>query len=137
MTRTGRVRVFLVDDNEAFLRSATQDLESDGRLEVVGMSRSGVEALAMLEDLPTDVVLVDLSMPDMDGLALTRRLKERKDAPKVVIVTLYDEGAYRRAAADAGADAFIAKDDWFGGVQSALDALFGTGGERRGSGDAP
>lgn len=104
-------RILLVDDNPAFLDSACRLLATYSEIEVVGCALSAPEAIEKVAQLSPDVVLMDISMPEMDGLAATRRIKSQPHAPSVVIATLHDSQEYRRAAASVQADAFIPKSE--------------------------
>jgi len=105
------IRVFLVDDQAlvrsgfAMLLSAQQDIQ------VVGEAADGAAAVAALARTPTDVVLMDIRMPVLDGVAATRALLEgRVDAPKVLVLTTFDLDEYVFAALAAGASGFLLKD---------------------------
>jgi DNA-binding NarL/FixJ family response regulator len=102
----------LVDDHAQFVDSLAQFLAVDARLEVVGRTGSGAAALERVAELSPDLVLIDLSMPDMDGLETTRRLKRLSNAPRVIILTLHDQSPYRAAARLAGADGFVSKSEF-------------------------
>jgi DNA-binding NarL/FixJ family response regulator len=106
------IRILLVDDNRDFLGSAVNFLAVDPRLKIVGTVTSGREALELTPGLQPDLVLMDLAMPEMNGLEATRRLKARSTALRVVIVTGNDHQEYRNAANAAGADGFLAKSDF-------------------------
>ena len=79
---------------------------------MVGGVTSGTDALDQISQLMPQLVLMDWGTPEMSGLETTRRIKARKDAPWVVILTMYDFPQYRKAAQFAGADGFISKRDW-------------------------
>jgi DNA-binding NarL/FixJ family response regulator len=103
------IRVLLVDDEPIFLEALEALLEHDGRIDVVGKTDSGVEALELAEEQRPDVALVDLAMPDLDGFELTRRLLSAHAARRVLAVSgLSHEGDVERALA-AGASAFLLK----------------------------
>lgn len=106
------LRLLLVDDNPDFRASAVTYLSSVPEFQVVGETASGEEALACLARQPVDLVLLDLAMTGMDGLAVTRRLKAGATSPKVIIVTFHDAQEYRRLAKAAGADGFVGKTDY-------------------------
>lgn len=108
-----RVRVLLVDDSPQFLASATQLLRADPRVNIVGCAMSGTDALQQLVRLQPDLVLMDISMTGMNGLETTRRVKVQAPHTRVVMLTLHDNAEYRAAAADVGADGFVAKSDLF------------------------
>lgn len=118
------LRVLLVDDSAAFLESAIAFLSRDSRLSIVGSATNGRDGLSMAERLAPDLVLIDLAMPEMDGLAVTSLLKGLPVPPCVFLVTLLDTPAYQRRAESVGADAFIPKANFAEAVQAALDTLF-------------
>src|SRR5437763_775006 len=91
-------RILIVDDSDTFRVAAEVLLASDERFEVVGRAASGREGLAEAVRLRPDLVLMDLSMSDMDGLEATLRLARLPDAPPVVIMTSHDQPEYREAA---------------------------------------
>ena len=99
-----RPRVLVVDDS-AFARKVLREiLARDGRFEVVGYARDGLDALEKIAELTPDVITLDLMMPELDGVGVLRVLAERPDPPRVVIVTMTDAaGALGVAALDAGA----------------------------------
>jgi DNA-binding NarL/FixJ family response regulator len=103
------LRVFLVDDNETFLTALTNSLAALSYLTIIGRARSAIQALAQLGQTQTDVVVMDIAMPGLNGLDATRRIKALPDAPYVVILTMEDNAEYRAAAAAVGADGFVNK----------------------------
>lgn len=104
-----QARVLLVDDAAEFLASAADFLARDPRVQIVGQARDGGEGVRLAEALSPDIVLMDLVMPGMNGLDATRRIKSWLTPPRVIIVTMHDDPAYRRSAELAGADGFICK----------------------------
>jgi DNA-binding NarL/FixJ family response regulator len=105
------IKLLLVDDNSEFLRAVADFLSTDPRVEIVGQARSGHEVLKRILRLEPDLVVVDLAMPEMDGLEVTRRIKSQPDAPYVIILTLHDNVAYCAMARTSGADGFVAKSE--------------------------
>ena len=103
------MRVLLVDDDPVFLQSAARLLAPEAGFTVVGRARSGPEAIEQAEALSPDLVLMDVEMPDMDGLETTRRLKALPIPPRVLLVSIYDSEARRFEATAAGADGYIGK----------------------------
>ena len=110
MVNTMPVRVLLVDDNIIYLRTVSALLSNKPEVEVVGCAASGEDALELMDVAEPDLVLLDLKMPGMDGLEVTRRIKANSTQPRIAIVTASCGGEYRRAAEEAGADDFICKD---------------------------
>jgi CheY-like chemotaxis protein len=107
--RAGRLTVLLVDDNagmRAFVRSLVEEVTP-----VVYEAEDGESALDAYSRLRPDWVLMDIEMPGMDGIATTRAMRRMDPEARVVIVTGHGEEPYRRAAAEAGATAFVLKED--------------------------
>lgn len=118
------IRVLLVDDSVEFLTSAVNFLSRDARVRVAGVARCGQDGVWLAEELAPNLVLIDLSMPAMDGLTATRHIKAMPHAPRVVILSLHEHSECRRGASDAGADGFIAKSQFTEGVLAEIDAFF-------------
>ena len=110
MTPAAPIRVLLVDDHRMFRQGLRDILERHGDLRVVGEAGNGREALALAAELAPDVVLMDLQMPELDGVAATRALAERQPEAKVVVLTMYREVQHLVAAIQAGAKAYVLKD---------------------------
>ena len=104
------VRVLLVDDQRLVRAGLRMILDAEPGIEVVGEAADGREALDRAEELEPDVVLMDVRMPVMDGVEATRRLLERDDAPRVVVVTTFDLDEVVFEALRAGASGFLLKD---------------------------
>src|SRR5262249_42706554 len=109
-TRARSVRVLLVDNSREFLKAAARFLSADREVEIAH-AFSGSEALEQVARLHPDLVMMDLAMPEIDGLSATRQIKKLPDAPQVVIVTVHDNQEYRAQAKAAGADGFISKSE--------------------------
>jgi DNA-binding NarL/FixJ family response regulator len=117
------LRVLLVDDTPAFTQALQRYLR-DPQLEVVGVATSGREALREISRLQPDLVLMDIVMPDMNGLEATRLIKTRPSPPRVIILTLYDQSEYRAEAVRAGAEVLISKTSLHQELWPAINALF-------------
>ncbi|SDO72840.1 DNA-binding response regulator, NarL/FixJ family, contains REC and HTH domains [Nakamurella panacisegetis] len=104
------IRVFLVDD-QALVRSGfAMLLSAQADITVVGEAADGAAALRALAGVEADVVLMDIRMPVMDGVAATRELLARPGAPRVLVLTTFDLDEYVFAALNAGASGFLLKD---------------------------
>ncbi|MDP9184732.1 MAG: response regulator [Actinomycetota bacterium] len=104
-----RIRVLVVDDNDGF-RESLVFLLSGEDLEVIGQARSGPEAIEMVRRLTPDVVLMDVRMPDMDGVETTRLLKEAQPGIGVIALSSMDEQRAVRDMLVAGAAGYVLKD---------------------------
>lgn len=102
-------RIVLIDDNDDFLDVSQEFLEAFDGLEVIGKATSGQQALEMLYNVNPTLLIVDVSMPGMNGFELTQEIKKRWPHLQVIVLTLLDTPQHRQAAFQAGADAFVTK----------------------------
>ena len=109
---TRHVHVLVVDDSPAFIESAILFLQADPLIKIVGAVTSGADALVEVGRLQPDLVLMDVSMPSMNGLEATKRIKARPAPPCVIILALHDCDEYHEAARAVQADGFISKSDF-------------------------
>ena len=101
----------LVADDQALVRDGLRlILDVEDGVEVVGEARDGREAVAIVRDLSPDVVLMDVRMPVLDGLAATRDIVAAGSVTRVLMLTTYDEDTYLYEAIHAGASGFLLKD---------------------------
>ncbi|MFJ2664060.1 response regulator [Nocardia fluminea] len=130
------MRVLIVDDQELFRTGFRLILESEPDIEVVGEASDGVEAVTAARRLTPDVVVMDVRMPRLDGVAATARICAESSA-KVLVLTMFDVDEYVYAALRAGASGFLLKDarraELIGGVRvvAAGDALLAPSVTRR------
>ena len=105
------IRVMVVDDQSLVRAGFVMILEQASHIDVVGEASTGVEAVAAAESLQPDVILMDIRMPEMDGLEATRRvLASSKSAIQVIILTTFDPDEYVYDALASGASGFILKE---------------------------
>jgi DNA-binding NarL/FixJ family response regulator len=102
-------RVFVVEDQPALLRQLLKSLEAFPELTVAGTSRDGEEAVAQVTAERPDVVLLDLELPSLDGIEVTRRLKGRGVEAEVLILTSFDDEEKVYQAMQAGASGYLVK----------------------------
>jgi DNA-binding NarL/FixJ family response regulator len=103
------VRVLVVDDHPAFRKALTSALRMVDDIEVAGEAGGGVAACEEATNLEPDVILMDLSMPDLSGIDAMKKIHETKPDLPVVILTAHADEGVERAAREAGASGFLAK----------------------------
>ena len=104
------VRVLIADDQALVRGGFRMILDAREDLAVVGEAETGAEAVTLVEQLAPEVVLMDVRMPELDGIEATRRIVASGSAARIVILTTYDADEYVYAALRAGASGFLLKD---------------------------
>ena len=105
-----KVKVLVVDDQKELAEELKNVLETDERLEVVGIAYDGFDALEKMAKNVADVVLLDIRMPQMNGVVATQRIKAEYPDAKVVILTTFDDSDYILNAINNGASGYLLKD---------------------------
>jgi DNA-binding NarL/FixJ family response regulator len=116
-----RIKVLIADDHQEFRKVVHDFLDRLPHVVVVGEATDGHDAVKKVEQFFPDVVLMDISMPLMNGLEATRIIKQRWPETKVLIATNHDDPEYRKQALEARADGFILKSS----LKPSLEATFG------------
>lgn len=122
--RTQRLRVMVVDDNPVVAGRIAELLNEEPGIVVCDCVESGLLAFARIASARPDVVLMDLEMPGIGGLAALKRIKNLVAPPIVVVVTLYDSIEVQAQALSAGADAFVPKSRVANDLVNTLFELF-------------
>lgn len=107
------IRLVLVDDQTLIRRGLKALLKTDSNLDIVGEAENGQEAIALVEQLQPDVVLMDVRMPVMDGIAATREICQRFSTSKVLVLTTFEDHDYVVQMLQAGASGYLLKDTPF------------------------
>jgi DNA-binding NarL/FixJ family response regulator len=118
------IRTLIVDDSREFIQAANRFLKTASRVQVVDCVHDGSQALEVIVTLHPDLVLLDISMPDVDGLETLRQIRGLDDPPKVIILTLYDTAIYRSEAEKFGADGFLHKNEFGADLLPLIYRLF-------------
>jgi DNA-binding NarL/FixJ family response regulator len=103
------VTVLIAEDHAVVREGTRQMLENDDLITVVGEAVDGPTAVARSLELAPDVLLLDMSLPILNGIEVTRRVREQPDAPRVLILSAYDDTDYVTAALAAGAGGYLLK----------------------------
>jgi NarL family two-component system response regulator LiaR len=109
MGQNNVIRVMIVDDHDLLRAGVATALVDRDDLQVVGEAADGEEAIALCDELQPDVILMDLVMPQMDGVSATRAIQERHPTIKIVALTSFDEDRLVDAALKAGASGYLLK----------------------------
>jgi DNA-binding NarL/FixJ family response regulator len=118
------VRVLIADDEPLFAEALAALLGADARIEVVGRAADGLQAVELARDLEPDLVLMDLSMPVVDGFDATRRIVEAAGRTRVLVLSGSEDRADVARAREAGAAGYITKDRI---AEALVDAILGSG----------
>ena len=110
MTETGRIRLVIVDDHRVVRSGLSALLMAFDDLKLVGQAGDGEEAVRVCSEVMPDVVLMDLLMPGMDGIAATRAIRERRPETQVIALTSFGDQEHVQEALKAGAIGYLLKD---------------------------
>lgn len=104
------IKVLLADDQELFREGIKNMIIRDPEIEVVGCANNGNEAMDMCDRFGPDLILMDIRMPDCDGIEATRKIKAKQEKVKIVVLTTYEDVEFILQAMEAGADGYLLKD---------------------------
>lgn len=116
-------RVLIADDQTLFRAGLAHLLNEDPRVKIIGQATDGLEAVKMAQSLKPDVVLMDLKMPNLDGIEATRRIVAELPETKVLILTTFETDTYVIDALRAGASGYVLKDSQPSAIASGLIAV--------------
>lgn len=117
------ISVMIADDHSLIREGLRQLLEFDGSIKVVGEAANGVECLENLEKYNPEVLLLDINMPEMNGIEVLKKMKENQSAVKVLILTVHNELEYLMNAVDIGVEGYIMKDSESAELKKAIRAV--------------
>lgn len=118
-----KVRILIADDHEVVRRGMCALLEGREGWEICGQATDGRQAVEMAKQLNPDVIILDVGMPNLNGLAATRQLAQQNSKYKIIVLTIDDSDEVIREALDAGARGFVLKSDAARDLVSAVEAL--------------
>jgi DNA-binding NarL/FixJ family response regulator len=122
-TAAGMIRLLLVDDQNIVRKGLKVLLEAQAGFQVVGEAGNGREAIAQVESLHPDVVLMDVRMPEMDGVAATQAICQRYPETRVLVLSTFDEDDYVSRAMQFGAKGYLLKDSQVEELAQAIRAV--------------
>ena len=118
------IKTVLVDDHKTFLEQTSQQLDKEHNIEVVGTAGNGKEAVNLALKLHPDVVVMDISMPEMNGIDATKEIRKKVPHTKVLCFTVHSEKFFLRAMLRAGAIGYILKDCPFEELVGAISSVY-------------
>ena len=121
------INVMLADDHVLIREGIKQLLEFDGSMKVIAEASDGIECLEKLKNVKPDILLLDINMPNMNGIDVLKELKEKNDPLKVLILTVHSEVEYLVKAVDIGANGYILKDSGSTELKQAINAVIDEG----------
>ena len=127
MKTKAKIKILIADDHPLMRQGLSTLLDADPTLQIVGEAKNGADAVEKAGELKPDVIIMDLSMPVMDGVEATRRIREANPDTKVLILTTYGTSADIAHAIDAGASGALVKDAEYDRLISAIRAIAGGG----------
>lgn len=118
-----RARILIVDDHEIFRRGLRSLLESRPEFEILGEAADGLQAIEKAMQLRPDLIVMDVSMPQLDGLQATRQIRKKLPEAKILILSQHDTSHMLSAALEAGANGYVTKSQVSRCLLSALEAV--------------
>ncbi len=109
MIEQASIKLLLVDDHELVLKGLRSIIEEQSGIEVIGEAKDGIEALSILKKSDVDIVVTDFKMPHMNGLELTKHIKQYYPHLKVLVLTLFKDKEYVTSILEAEADGYLLK----------------------------
>jgi DNA-binding NarL/FixJ family response regulator len=117
------IRVLLADDHEVVLMSIKSLLEREEDIEVVGMAANGREAIQLAQTTIPDVIVMDISMPELDGIRATGKIKALNNSINIIVLSMYKSWTLLQQARKYGASAYITKQKAMSDLVPAIRAV--------------
>ena len=124
---TEKARIVLADDHPIVLDGLRALIKAQDDLELVGEATSGLAALRIIKEQRPDLAVIDISMPELNGIALGRRLADDLPAVKLLVLTLHEDRAYLKQALDAGIRGYVLKRTAAENLAAAIRAVLSGG----------
>lgn len=118
------IKIVIVDDHSMIREGLKQLLELDNNFKIIGQAGDGVECLQLLEKETPDVLLLDINMPNMNGIEVLERLKKKRSKIKILMLTIHNEMEYLLKAVDIGCNGYILKDSDSAMLKKAINSIY-------------
>lgn len=119
-----KIKIVIIDDHKMIREGLQQLLELDGEISVIGQAGDGYDGLSLIESTNPDVILLDINMPNMNGLEMLTELKKIKPDSRVLILTIHNEMDYLVKAIELGVNGYILKDSECSTLKKAIFTVY-------------
>jgi DNA-binding NarL/FixJ family response regulator len=120
-------RVLIVDDHKIFREGLISMLEKKPDIEIIGEAENGREAIRLFQELLPDIVIMDIVMPDMNGIEATRQISDKTTNAKIIGLSMHEDGRFAAEMLNAGASGFLLKDCAFEELVNAINTVKANG----------
>ena len=124
VARAAAIRVLIADDHAVVREGIRHVLSVDSAFDVVGEASNGAEAVSLAQSLQPDVIVLDLSMPELSGLAAAEQIRTTTPAARILVLSIHDHEEYVRQSVKAGAQGYLRKDSSPAELRSAIRAVY-------------
>lgn len=118
------IKVLLADDHSMIREGIRQLLELMGEIEVIGEAADGVECINLLKKVRPDILLLDINMPNMNGLQVLEKISRSKISVKIIVLTVHNEVEYLMKSLDIGVDGYLLKDAGSAELKKAIFSVY-------------
>ena len=122
-----KIKVVLIDDHKMVREGIKQLLEIDGEIKVIAGAGDGIEGLKVVEETNPDVILLDINMPNMNGISFLAKLKQTGIKRKILVLTIHNEIEYLYKALDNDVDGYVLKDSELDILKNAIFTVYNGG----------
>lgn len=124
MVQARKIRVLVVDDEDRLRQMAKSLLQAEVDIQVVGEAANGRAAVDLNTTLSPDLILMDIAMPQLNGLEATKLIRKNSPGAKIIVITAMADEPYRKAAMDVGATAFLGKGSLYNDLIPTIHTMF-------------
>ena len=111
MTTEPIIKILLIDDNRFFMEALSYIIEANKQLKVIGIANTGKEALKKMEETHPDIVIIDVVLPDINGIRLAKEIFQRRKDLQIIVLSIYKDPEFIKAAQKVGVFAYLFKDE--------------------------
>ena len=122
-SKEAKTRILIVDDHEVVVQGIKKVFEEEPGFEIAGTARDGLEGLSMIDSLAPDIVIMDISMPNLDGIEAIRQIKAAGLPVRIVVYSMYSEKEYVLTLFKAGISAYVLKSERVGDLLMGVKAV--------------